>query len=251
MINFFRKTRKKMADDNKPLKYIRYAIGEIVLVVIGILIALSINNWTGNRKNLAKKEMQLKALKIQFNSNLAQLNEVIYYDDLVLRSTKKLLELNPENSIEMTNDSLRFWLQYSSYRWTFNPINGALRSAISSGEIHLIESDSLVDLLFGWQDVVADTKEEEERCVAAVIASQPIIEKHVRKLDYKSVYLPELGKSRFLTNYQSLLQDPLFEDFLGERYLSMHEALFELNDVKKNNELILKLIDTELTRKKK
>jgi hypothetical protein len=50
MINFFRKTRKKMADDNRPLKYMRYAIGEIVLVVIGILIALSINNWNEERK---------------------------------------------------------------------------------------------------------------------------------------------------------------------------------------------------------
>jgi len=40
-----------MADDNRPLKYMRYAIGEIVLVVIGILIALQINNWQQNRKN--------------------------------------------------------------------------------------------------------------------------------------------------------------------------------------------------------
>jgi len=45
MIPFFRKIRKKFADDNKPLKYLRYAIGEIVLVVIGILIALS-NNYS-------------------------------------------------------------------------------------------------------------------------------------------------------------------------------------------------------------
>jgi len=43
MINFFRRIRKKLADDNKPLKYMRYAIGEILLVVVGILIALSIN----------------------------------------------------------------------------------------------------------------------------------------------------------------------------------------------------------------
>ncbi len=49
MINFFRKTRKKLADDNKPFKYMRYAIGEIVLVVIGILIALQINNWNEDR----------------------------------------------------------------------------------------------------------------------------------------------------------------------------------------------------------
>ena len=45
MINFFRKIRKKLADDDKPIKYMRYAVGDIVLVVIGILIALSINNW--------------------------------------------------------------------------------------------------------------------------------------------------------------------------------------------------------------
>jgi len=44
MIGFFRRIRKKLADENKPMKYMRYAIGEIVLVVIGILIALSINN---------------------------------------------------------------------------------------------------------------------------------------------------------------------------------------------------------------
>ncbi len=55
MIPFFRKIRKKMADDNKPLKYMRYAIGEIVLVVIGILIALQINTWNNNY-NLPKKK---------------------------------------------------------------------------------------------------------------------------------------------------------------------------------------------------
>ena len=49
MIPFFRKIRKQFADDNKPLKYMRYAIGEIILVVIGILIALSINNWNENQ----------------------------------------------------------------------------------------------------------------------------------------------------------------------------------------------------------
>ena len=53
MTPFFRKIRKTLADDNKPIKYLRYAIGEIVLVVIGILIALSINNW--NQEKQQKK----------------------------------------------------------------------------------------------------------------------------------------------------------------------------------------------------
>ena len=50
MIGFFRKIRKKLADENKPMKYLRYAVGEIFLVVIGILIALQINNWNEERK---------------------------------------------------------------------------------------------------------------------------------------------------------------------------------------------------------
>jgi hypothetical protein len=60
MLNFFRRIRKKLADDNKPLKYMRYAIGEIVLVVIGILIALQVNNWNEDQK---EKKIQIGYLK--------------------------------------------------------------------------------------------------------------------------------------------------------------------------------------------
>lgn len=67
MIHFFRRLRKQLADDNKPLKYMRYAIGEIVLVVIGILIALSINNWNQER-HLKIKE---RKLLVEIESNLA------------------------------------------------------------------------------------------------------------------------------------------------------------------------------------
>ena len=57
MIKFFRKIRQKMLTENKFSKYLLYAIGEIVLVVIGILIALQINNW--NESNKLKKEETL------------------------------------------------------------------------------------------------------------------------------------------------------------------------------------------------
>lgn len=64
MIPLFRKIRKKMADDNRPIQYIRYAIGQIVLVVIGILIALQINNWHQELQNKTLERKTLENLKI-------------------------------------------------------------------------------------------------------------------------------------------------------------------------------------------
>ena len=77
MINFFRKIRKKQANDNKPLKYFRYAIGEIVLVVIGILIALSINSWNEQRKSNLQEKALLQELQKNLQSNLEILDGYI------------------------------------------------------------------------------------------------------------------------------------------------------------------------------
>ena len=63
MIKFFRKIRQKLLSENKSGKYLIYAIGEIVLVVFGILIALQINNWNENRKAVAKEQKLLMELK--------------------------------------------------------------------------------------------------------------------------------------------------------------------------------------------
>ena len=80
MINFFRKIRKKLANDNppsrragKPLKYMRYAIGEIVLVVVGILIALQINNWNEDWKDKEVLKNQLISLKEAFQEDMLNL----------------------------------------------------------------------------------------------------------------------------------------------------------------------------------
>ena len=81
MINFFRRIRKKMADDNRPLKYMRYAIGEIVLVVVGILIALYINNWNEQRKEREKFDQILVEVEkeLVMNINEVRLNLRTYY----------------------------------------------------------------------------------------------------------------------------------------------------------------------------
>jgi Family of unknown function (DUF6090) len=141
MINFFRKIRKQMADDNKPLKYMRYAIGEIVLVVIGILIALSINNWNENRK-----------LDIIRNSNYQQLLEDLktdkeYIDEIIVEFTANdsLYDeyLKSYKTPNLTMDDVIDNLGYDKVDYTITSLrfqNSTINSLESTGEIKLIPS---------------------------------------------------------------------------------------------------------------
>ena len=74
MIQFFRRIRKTLVDDNKPIKYLRYAIGEIVLVVIGILIALSINNWNEKRKIIIKERSYIQSIYKDLKNDIKKIN---------------------------------------------------------------------------------------------------------------------------------------------------------------------------------
>jgi len=70
MIPVFKKIRKKMADDNRPIKYLRYATGEVILVVIGILIALQINNWNEDRKAVIYQNNILQVIQSDLEEDI-------------------------------------------------------------------------------------------------------------------------------------------------------------------------------------
>lgn len=92
MIKFFRNIRKSLLSQGKTTKYFKYAIGEIVLVVIGILIALQINNWNESQK-LKKQEIKLlNALEKEIESNLVILDSTIKDNDTILKVSSSLLK---------------------------------------------------------------------------------------------------------------------------------------------------------------
>ncbi len=70
MIKFFRKIRQKLLAEGNTGKYLKYAIGEIVLVVIGILIALQLNNQNEKNRIHIKQENYLVLIKKEMNNNL-------------------------------------------------------------------------------------------------------------------------------------------------------------------------------------
>jgi hypothetical protein len=77
MIKFFRRIRQQLLSENKFSKYLIYAIGEIFLVVIGILIALQINNWNQQRIQNKNEQLALKNLKQDFEYNYRTLDSIL------------------------------------------------------------------------------------------------------------------------------------------------------------------------------
>jgi hypothetical protein len=140
MIKFFRKIRKHLLAENKFSKYLIYAIGEIILVVIGILIALQINNW--NNDNI-ERELELNMLSeiltnlekdvFNFNSKITINEKAIKHNSAVL---EHLILKTP------LTDTLRFSYARLTGRGTFEPITVAYENLKSKG-INIIGNDSL------------------------------------------------------------------------------------------------------------
>ena len=151
MIPIFRKIRKKMADDNKPLKYLRYAIGEIILVVIGILIAISINNWNEERKEGFIEQKYLTRLLVDLENNYKTLtfskglskdriNQINLLTDVIKNPV--LSNENPKQIIESIEKvTWRSYLPLSKI--VYNEL-------LNSGKMSLIQSEKLRELLSNY-----------------------------------------------------------------------------------------------------
>jgi len=246
MIKFFRKIRQKLLSENKFSKYLIYAIGEIVLVVIGILIAIQLNEWRNDTNNEKQKQNVLKSLHAEFKSNISQLDSVLLYQNKVKSAYPRVMELIELDTINIDNSIYLEPYQNLGWTWTFNPINGALRSAISSGEIHLINNDELIELLFSWEDVVRDSEEEATRLRNYQTTTIEFRQKYIRPFDVWTQNTPGLISSNYPSDYKALFKDAQFEDYASGCYLWAIEYINELNIIKANNLEILKLIDEEL-----
>jgi hypothetical protein len=153
----------KNASDQKgkTARYITYAIGEIFLVVVGILIALYINNWNEDRKDRRKEKAILKELNKDFQKNLAQFNRLkaVYFSSLDA-SLKFKYYINQTDLIKVKDSIAKYY--YAGFNGvSFNPSNGVVESLISSGEYQLISNDTLRNYLISWKDVLEDYLEEE------------------------------------------------------------------------------------------
>ncbi len=198
MINFFRKIRKQLADDNKPIKYFRYAIGEILLVVIGILIALSINNWNEQRKDHLKVNKLFENLESSLKTDSIALIDIISRSDKAVSNMKIILDNTAPQLREQYSDSDIRTMARAVFEgvYSFYPKMGVYNQIMSSNLMSLIQSNDIKDALRLYYDF---------RCT------------RYRTLD-------PLMDTKFHINYQS---------FLAEKLQITHNTHFDTVDYQK------------------
>jgi hypothetical protein len=152
MIKFFRKIRQKMLIENKFSKYLIYAIGEIVLVVIGILIALSINSWNEVNKIKSIEKKSYENLLSSLRKDSLQLIIITDYQTKNLNMQNRFIKTDASEIVKAySSDSISKML-FDIYRgaYSFFPKHGTYNSIASNKGIDIISSEiiksNLIDL---------------------------------------------------------------------------------------------------------
>jgi len=216
MINFFRKIRKQLADDNKPLKYMRYAIGEIFLVVIGILIALQINNWNQNRIENQVEKRLLKELHENLEYNEQTLKSDIAEEYKSMHSVKQVLEIL-ENRLPY-HDSMDYHFGRSQYSPDI-VLSTTAFSSIQSRGFDIISSDSLRNSIITLFDndykyLIAQTVRLEDQFWPSSVL--PLYHKYFRLNSMEGTPYND-GLDSAPVDYEALLNDQQYHNMIKHR----------------------------------
>ncbi|EDY85025.1 hypothetical protein VDG1235_4659 [Verrucomicrobiia bacterium DG1235] len=235
MLKFFRKIRQKLLAEGKLKSYTFYAIGEIILVVVGILIALQINNWNEVRKERAREVDMLLELREALSRDSTNFRRVV--EDLV-RSQKayeRLMEF--ANSEPMEDEELRETLGTAFVIYNLRPLASAYETLKTSG---LTLSDQNLRITMGtyYENDLVFVSEIFDDCKWYFLEYMvPISREYIDSF--------EIG-------VRAVPRDPNNPDFKAELLKSIPNvvaiqanALRRMDDLLEGNEELLKLIDEE------
>lgn len=215
-----------------------YAFGEIVLVVIGILIALQINNWNDGRKQKQKEKFILNDLHQEFRANKILLDSVVYLHKSGLQSAIYLKSRLPIQMNEIEMDSFSYHLFNMSWTYTYNPSTGITNSLLNNSSIEIISNDELRQLLWGWNDVLYDYQEEELRASNNYYTHLKPFEKKYFK--YSPTYEGLLADPRIDLSFLKSME---FDNYILDRYNDLYNNLNsgDLNRAIKTMDRIIQL----------
>lgn len=254
MIKFFRKIRKKTLTENKFSKYLLYAIGEIILVVIGILIALAINNWNENRINTGKQKDYLIGLKNDLEKQIESFNSSNRFYDFIIGNGESVLidfssigKVSEIDNINIKLSYLLFTKHYPEFTTTFQELN-------STGQLNLIKEKSLRSQIIKFYQNSEDYQNSVDTNTEVVFYNQifPIIKSTVIILpenfgfENKKINLSDNLKTTFENNLNNPNKQFELINAINLRIIVAKTNKTSIEDAKNEAELLLDNIKNEL-----
>lgn len=228
-MKLFRRIRQSLLSENKTAKYLKYALGEIILVVLGILIALQINNANQNSKERSIEQEYLASLKEEFNHNLLEIDRVMKSNSFNRNNAVELSNLmGPDNPSITEEEFAELAMNLSNWEVQYRPNQAVLDEIISSGKLSIFSNDSLKFTLSSYNGKLYKVKFQEEEHSEIRMNIIDIMDKYGNG---KKLLIGEqwesfgIGKSKFeLGNLHLLksleLENQLVEFILTSKYLN-------------------------------
>ena len=218
MIKFFRTIRKNLLNEGKTLKYLKYAIGEIALVMIGILLALQVNNWNQNRLNSISEKLLLKEINTEFKFNKEELESTIRTYVRIRNQCDNLLQSFPIDLSQLHKDSLSIALNQIRNLSSADLSMGSISTLINTSSFEIISNTELRSLLIQWGDLISDYFEREERAI--LFTEQTIIPYLAKRIPqpYTKGIIDDRVDLSFMTSIE-------FENLINDRRFYAHTLL--------------------------
>ena len=233
MIKFFRHIRKSFLLENKTSKYFKYAVGEIILVVIGILIALQINNWNEGRKELQEERSILENLHEEFLENKKMHNVELIECNNAKQAGYTLMNLIGKSEtiiFEKNADSLLYTVLESG---SFRPSENTINDLVQSGRLRLLRNKNLKVLLYNWQSVLKSLDSEFERVEIKIDNElMPYLSKNYALKDIDKYGQLSWDENTTLSiNKHAIFNDIEFENIMDDYLYRVASTQSRLNDI--------------------
>ena len=247
---FFNKIRKDQIKTDGMKRYLLYAVGEIVLVVIGILIALQLDNYNGNLKQEKQELRALQNLKLDFGFNFAEIQRT----NRNLKTTKNvcLSTINHTGSKFSNRFEVDSLVDVMTWTPQYYPQNGFLLELVNSGNFEIISNDILRNRLSSWLPTLETLHEREK---FSLEFSKDVIRFIVKNGSWlnademsKDQQVREVNfpKSGFQVDNNQMLKSVEFENLIENQIMNQTILLERQERCIRLNKEILNLLDLEL-----
>lgn len=230
MIKFFRQIRQNLLMENKTGKYFKYAIGEIILVVIGILLALQINNWNDVRKNQNYEQEILYLISQNLTNDSIALSKELFKSKEANELTNRLIK---QVALKNYSDSLNFWMgkiisfeRFKSQSSAFEVLKSKGIETVSNNDLQLALISYYDEMLYNVYQSLNDVEH------AFKVDWQPVIKQEFSDFKWREYCVP-IDSKAFFENPSNPTFFKLYKDNRSGSVRNIGLALERISEIKR------------------